>query len=53
MSAWPKGKAIQYGRHYGASHFYWWCPVCEQSGVDERLSFAVTAGREHQAVVHG
>ena len=52
MSGWEKGKSIHYGRNVGQRHFYWWCPVCEQSGIDERLSFVMNAGRTHQVVAH-
>lgn len=53
MSGWEKERSIHYDRHPGGHSFYWWCPVCEQSGVNERLSFAMDAGRLHQAVSHG
>jgi hypothetical protein len=47
------GPTVQYGRNVAAKHFYWWCPTCETYGLEERLSFAVVAGRQHKAVTHG
>lgn len=44
---------ILYGRNTGASQFYWWCQACEKYGLEDRLSFALTAGRQHKAIDHG
>lgn len=52
MSGWDKDRSIHYGQHTGGHSFYWWCPLCEQSGVSDRLSFTITAGRAHQVVSH-
>jgi hypothetical protein len=44
--------SMQYGRNIGARQFYWWCSICEVSGLEDRLSFAMNAGRTHKEVHH-
>ena len=52
-TTWHKGQpVIWYGRQTAQTQFHWFCQVCQEMGMHERLSFVVTAGQAHQKVNH-